>query len=82
MLFIYLFLIDKKEDILKRAAKKAAQGIQKVYSYHQPPPQKHQDAKKKYNQPTLTNGPTNLESKKELKEHHLSTPSPPTKDKK
>ena len=40
------FLIDKKGNILKRAAKKAAQGIQKVYSYHQPPPQKHQYTKK------------------------------------
>ena len=36
---IYFFLIDKWENELERAAKKAAQGIQKVYSYHQPPPQ-------------------------------------------
>ena len=41
----FFFFIDKKEDILERAAKKAAQGIQKVYSYYQSPPQKHQDTK-------------------------------------
>ena len=44
--FFFFFLIDKKEDILKRVVKKAAQGMRKVYNYHQPPPQKHQDTKK------------------------------------
>ena len=66
--FLFFFFIDKKEDILKRVVKKAAQGIRKEYtatiSLH------HKNTKiqkKKYNQPALTNGPTNLESKKELR---------------
>ena len=32
--FQIIFLIDKKEDILKRTIKKAAQDRQKAYNYH------------------------------------------------
>ena len=36
--FFFFFLIDKKKNILKRATNIVAQGIQNVFSYHQPPP--------------------------------------------